>query len=96
MVREPTSRPMDSGWCFMSGDESQEYMDDDSNHAIYDVNTIANYSPDITPFSALSHVVHLLAIRTPANLFRSPMKSRVSSPSCGASNVRTQKLKGVR
>lgn len=50
MVREPTSRPMDSGWCFMSGDESQEYMDDDSNHAIYDVNTIANYSPDITPF----------------------------------------------
>lgn len=50
MVREPTSRQHDSGWCFMAGDESQEYMDDPANHAIYDVNTIANYSPDIVPF----------------------------------------------
>lgn len=33
----------------MAGDESQEYMDDSSNHAIYDVNTIANYCPDIIP-----------------------------------------------
>jgi len=50
MVREPTSRPHDSGWWFTSGEESQEYMDDPDNHAIYDVNTIANYSPDIIPF----------------------------------------------
>lgn len=50
MVREPTSRPQDSGWCFMSGDESQDYMDNPDNHGIYDVNTIANYSPDIVPF----------------------------------------------
>jgi len=50
MVREPTDRPHDSGWCFTSGDESQEYMDDPENLAIYDVNTIANYSPDIVPF----------------------------------------------
>ena len=50
MVREPSIRPHDSGWCFMAGDETQEYMDDPSNHAIYEVNTIANYSPDITPF----------------------------------------------
>lgn len=49
MVREETSRPHDSGWCFMAGDESQEYMDDSTNHAIYDVNTIANYCPDIIP-----------------------------------------------
>lgn len=47
MVREPTTRQHDSGWCFMAGDESQEYMDNADNHAIYDVNTIANYSPDI-------------------------------------------------
>lgn len=47
MVREPTSRQYDSGWCFMSGEESQDYMDNPNNHAIYDVNTIANYSPDI-------------------------------------------------
>jgi hypothetical protein len=50
MVREETSRPYDSGWCFMSGDEDQDYMDNLSNHEIYDVNTIANYSPDIIPF----------------------------------------------
>jgi hypothetical protein len=50
MVREPTSRQHDSGWCFMSGEESQDYMDNPRNHAIYDVNTIANYSPDIVEF----------------------------------------------
>ncbi len=50
MVREETSRPGDSGWCFMAGDETQEYMDDSANHEIYDVNTIANYSPDIVAF----------------------------------------------
>ena len=49
MVREPTDDPDDSGWCFMAGDESQEYMDEPENLGIYDVNTIANYSPDIIP-----------------------------------------------
>jgi len=39
MVREETSRPGDSGWCFMAGDETQEYMDDSTN-----------YSPDIVAF----------------------------------------------
>ena len=34
----------------MSGIESQEYMDDPVNHAVYDVNTIANYDPEIIPF----------------------------------------------
>ncbi|MDR1063952.1 MAG: DUF2185 domain-containing protein [Azoarcus sp.] len=50
MVRIPTSRPHDSGWCFTAGTESQEYMDNSANHAVYDVNTIANFSPDIIPF----------------------------------------------
>lgn len=50
MVREPTNRKGDSGWCFMAGNESQDYMDNPKNHAIYDVNTIANYSPDIVEF----------------------------------------------
>lgn len=31
----------------MSGYESQEYMDEPNNHAIYDVNTAANYDPEI-------------------------------------------------
>lgn len=50
MVRDPSDRPYDSGWCFMAGGESQDYMDEAENHAVYDVNTIANYSPDIIPF----------------------------------------------
>ena len=48
--REAPDRELDSGWRFMSGYESDEYMNDPNNHAIYDVNTIANYDPDITPF----------------------------------------------
>jgi len=48
--REEPHFPQDSGWCFMAGLESQEYMDNAKNHAIYDVNTIANYDPEIIPF----------------------------------------------
>ena len=50
MYREPPDGDIDSGWRFMSGFEPQEYMDDPDNLAIYDVNTIANYDPDIVPF----------------------------------------------
>ena len=47
MVREEPGFAEDSGWVFMAGDESQEFMDDPNNAGIYDVNTIANYCPDI-------------------------------------------------
>lgn len=50
MYREAVSLREDSGWRFLSGLESQEYLDDSRNHSIYDVNTIANYDPDIIPF----------------------------------------------
>jgi hypothetical protein len=40
---------LDSGWVFLSGTESQEYLDNPDNLAIYDVNTIANYDQDIIP-----------------------------------------------
>jgi len=49
MVREPVHGPDDSGWCFLAGDETQAYLDDPANLGLYDVNTIANYSPDIVP-----------------------------------------------
>lgn len=39
----------DSGWCFMAGHETQEYMDNPENLGLYDVNTIANYDPEIIP-----------------------------------------------
>jgi hypothetical protein len=50
MYRQEPNNPQDSGWCFTTGVESQDYMDDAGNHEIYDVNTIANYDPDIIPF----------------------------------------------
>lgn len=50
MYREATGRELDSGWRFLSGDESDEYMNNPANHGVYDVNTIANYDPEIIPF----------------------------------------------
>ena len=47
MYREEPDNEIDSGWRFFSGHESQEYVDDATKTMVYDVNTIANYSPDI-------------------------------------------------
>jgi len=49
MYREAPRDPEDSGWSFFAGSESQEYLDDPRNLEIYDVNTIANYDPEIIP-----------------------------------------------
>lgn len=49
MYRQEPDNKFDSGWRFMSGLEDDEYMDDPENHAVYDVNTIANYDPSIVP-----------------------------------------------
>jgi len=50
MYRERPDNDVDSGWRFLSGHESQEYLDDAESGAIYDINTIANYDPEIIPF----------------------------------------------
>ena len=50
MYREHPDNDVDSGWRFMSGYESDQYMENADNHGIYDVNTIANYDPSIIPF----------------------------------------------
>lgn len=50
MYREEPDNNMDSGWCFFSGTESREYLDDANNISLYDVNTIANYDPAIIPY----------------------------------------------
>jgi hypothetical protein len=50
MYREPPDNDVDGGWRFMSGYETQEYVDDAKNLAYYHVNTIANYDPEIIPF----------------------------------------------
>src|SRR5215470_8124576 len=49
MYRESPSNDIDSGWRFFSGFEDDTYMSNPDNHAIYDVNTIANYDPSIIP-----------------------------------------------
>jgi hypothetical protein len=49
MYRERPRDDWDSGWRFFSGRESDEYTNDPANFAIYDVNTIANYDPEIIP-----------------------------------------------
>ncbi len=45
--REAPDNDADSGWRFMAGDEDDAYMDDTENHAVYAVNTIANYDRGI-------------------------------------------------
>ena len=50
MYREAPDHDTDSGWRFLSGFETDGYMDDPENHGVYDVNTVANYDPDIIPF----------------------------------------------
>ena len=47
--REEPDNGWDSGWRFTAGDESDEYMDDPNNSAIYKLNTICNDDPDIIP-----------------------------------------------
>lgn len=41
---------MRSLWRFFAGDENPEHMTNSSNCGVYDVNTLANYDPDILPF----------------------------------------------
>ncbi len=50
MYREEPDDPRDSGWRFLAGDESDAYMDEPKHHAVYAINTIANYDPEIIPF----------------------------------------------
>ncbi len=53
MYREAGTNELDNGWRFLGGDESEEYMDNASNHGAYDVNTIANHDPEIIQFLTL-------------------------------------------
>ncbi|MCU0424130.1 MAG: DUF2185 domain-containing protein [Candidatus Kapabacteria bacterium] len=50
MYREEPDYENDSGWRFLAGDETGEYMNEADNVGVYDVNTIANYDEEIIPF----------------------------------------------
>ena len=47
--REEPDNDLDSGWRFFAGTEEQEYVDDPANLGLYNVNTIANYDPEVVP-----------------------------------------------
>ena len=47
--RERPDNKMDSGWRFFAGDESDHYCRQQNRFELYDINTIANYDPDIVP-----------------------------------------------
>lgn len=56
MYRETPDNDTDSGWRFFSGDETQEYADNPAHFELYDVNTVANYDPEIIQyFDAPAH-----------------------------------------
>jgi hypothetical protein len=50
MYRELPVETTDSGWRFLSGTETDEYMNDPNNSGLFDVNTIANYDTEIIEF----------------------------------------------
>lgn len=50
MYREESDDEDDSGWRFFSGYETEEYLNNEDNTMVYDVNTIANYDTTIIPF----------------------------------------------
>ena len=50
MYREEPESAEDSGWRFLSGDETEEYVENRNNSMIFDVNTIANYDAAIVPY----------------------------------------------
>ena len=49
MELEAPDHDADTGWRFLAGDESDEYMADSAMFGIYTVNTIANCDPSIIP-----------------------------------------------
>lgn len=44
---EPAPDQPDSGWRFLSGDETEEYLGDPGHADVYGLNTLCNYDPDV-------------------------------------------------
>ncbi|WP_322969923.1 DUF2185 domain-containing protein [Faecalibacter sp. LW9] len=50
MYRENPDNRQDSGWRFFAGDESEEYLDQENNISLMNINTIAHYDQSIIPY----------------------------------------------
>jgi hypothetical protein len=59
MYREKVTEKDDSGWRFLSGTETQEYIDDPATSKIMEVNTVANYDRAIIPYLKTKYGVSL-------------------------------------
>lgn len=49
MFREEPEEPNDSGWRFLAGTETEDYINQPGRLAHHDVNLVANCDPDIVP-----------------------------------------------
>ncbi|MBF7075000.1 DUF2185 domain-containing protein [Glaciecola sp. MH2013] len=57
--REEPESPDDSGWRFFSGDESQDFADDENNFLLYNVSTIVDIEPDVIQYLSLDYPVEV-------------------------------------
>ena len=49
MYRQEPLGDADSGWYFLAGSESKEFMDDPANRAVYPLDAIVDDDPEIIP-----------------------------------------------
>lgn len=49
MYREEPDNETDTGWRFFTGNEDDEYANNPDNIGLYDIKTITQIDPDITP-----------------------------------------------
>ncbi len=49
MYRDEPEAEEDSGWRFLSGTEDDEYMQDEDNFLVCDINVVANYDRAVIP-----------------------------------------------
>ncbi|MDR2346399.1 MAG: DUF2185 domain-containing protein [Planctomycetaceae bacterium] len=50
LYRQSPENEFDSGWRFLTGFETDQYLDNTANFAKFDVNWIANCDPEILPY----------------------------------------------
>ena len=50
MYREEPDNGLDSGWRFLSGTETQKYVNDENNSKTTDLDAVAKLDPSIVPY----------------------------------------------
>lgn len=55
MERSEPVTASDSGWCFLAGDETEEYIEDISHFGAYSLNNVCNHDQDVMPYLTASN-----------------------------------------